>query len=356
MTALCLYGVDRIVRIFYFKKASEGQVKFTKWSENVIELKVPIKYLSGYNKDSSSVPSKITSLVVRKISSLQSHPFDISYQKGNDYASLFVAKSGKWTSDLFKHLESELNSESEKGKGVDQTNISNHLSKPSQNLSILGTGKNEESKGDHEYSNSKEDRSIRSSSTIGVEKKIPFSILISFTYDTNLKYIFENQAVSLVAGGTGISPMISLLNYYILNYSTKKIKTNSLYLAWSTKDLNFFRVLEEILIKASSTNAAESISIQLCYTGQESFEFYESNPSKLFSTEFNQRPDFISAKKGRIDYEAQISEVFEDETVPCYGFAAIGNQNLCESYENAVGKMAKEKGISNKINFYYNNR
>ncbi|PVU85053.1 hypothetical protein BB559_007231 [Furculomyces boomerangus] len=95
---------------------------------------------------------------------------------------------------------------------------------------------------------------------------------ISYLYGSQAENILENQTILLVAGGTGISPMISIIKQVIRqsdtgNNNEKPVhKVSDILLVWACREPEAFDLLEETLQEISSCEMSRNIFVELYST------------------------------------------------------------------------------------------
>ncbi|PVU85902.1 hypothetical protein BB559_006764 [Furculomyces boomerangus] len=275
LATMILYAIDRSVRLFYYSKTPNPKTVVVKrWSKRICELQIPAELL---NLSSPQFSGKFIHIQIPKISSLEWHPFDVSSTINDNYIAVYIANTGKWTNSLFELLfgsqtPKETNSPSPSNFSQENTDIViNNYVDTSLEIGFNTQNQSTENSESHSKSNT---------------GSLSVPIKISYLYDSNMKNILENDTVLLVAGGTGISPMISIIKQVIRqsdtrNNSEKPVhKVSDIILVWTCSEPEAFDLLEETLEEISSCEMSRNISIELYSTNSlVLLKKLEKNPS-----------------------------------------------------------------------------
>ncbi|OMJ28432.1 Ferric reductase transmembrane component 1 [Smittium culicis] len=332
--ALSIYIIDRAIRLVRSRVVNKGDFEILFWSDRVIELRIPVKYLPMHVIMNKKAHSGFVQIKIPEISLIQSHPFDVSFISGKDYFSLYITNVGSWTKKLFEisnrrslinssddtipTLNSKKNPEIEEFSGISETVLD--IYKDENKTSNLFGAENSESK-------------------IPKFFKSDFSLILSPIYDTNSRYIFENEVVVLAATGSGISTMISLVEFFISNKTSQNIKTNKL----------------ETVSKLIDSDVRDLVYIELYYSGKDESDEYTLKPMKAVSNRLKQDDGIVVFSNLALNYENHIQSIFYDEDIKSYGFLVVGSANFMEYYKFKVEQISQSLGIRRRVNIYLSN-
>ncbi|OMJ25835.1 hypothetical protein AYI70_g622 [Smittium culicis] len=79
--------------------------------------------------------------------------------------------------------------------------------------------------------------------------KFPLTVFISNVYDSKLRYIFENDVAILMAGGSAISHMLSVIKYFIRAQTNNSLTTKKVYLFWTCLEQDSLALLKVLPIR-----------------------------------------------------------------------------------------------------------
>ncbi|PVV03984.1 hypothetical protein BB560_001526 [Smittium megazygosporum] len=285
-----IYALNRFLNFASINKSSLDNVSFIPRGQGTFEIQIPKKKQLIRVSDMGSVfPSKYW------------HPFDLfdSDDSSKDYLTLLISIKGKWTRDLCEIFS-------------EQSRI----------------GSSEPEKGASKY-----------------------SLLVSREFATPTSYIYENEAAILIAGGAGISPILSIVNAYITDVKkiTPKSKLKDIHLVWIFNQFGQFEILEDFLKGIESLNVLKLMKISLYYTGIIS----DMSEKEKEITQFN--------KNGfRIDIEYYRPDIYDiyNSIIPTFspkaqiGISAIGSESLTTYAKRMSTKWNISHILKYKVNYY----
>ncbi|PWA00408.1 hypothetical protein BB558_003542 [Smittium angustum] len=268
LATMILYAIDRSVRLFYYsKRPGPESVSIRRWSKNLCELRIPTEFLK---LSSTNFAGKFINIQIPKISLLEWHSFNVGSNIRDGYIAVYIANKGKWTNSLF-----ELAFDSLIPKFSDDTDhnyrVSNDVILKNYIDIYLEIGSNTQKQSDQSTDGHLK---LNTSCLRKPKRTCSFStpMRISYLYDSSVKNILENDTVLLVAGGTGISPMISIIKQVIRQSDTRNNnekpvhKVSDIILIWACREPEAFDLLEETIQEISSCEMSRNIFVELYST------------------------------------------------------------------------------------------
>ncbi|OLY83284.1 putative ferric reduction oxidase 1 [Smittium mucronatum] len=275
MFFVCLYVVDRTVRMIQIKRAPGFRAY--QWSSDTLELFIDTIHLNK-NK-TSKFKFGLIYLVIPSVSYLECHPFDICYEEGDRSISLFIKKQGKWTSKLFEIIaKNDFSSITRESRitiadSIDSNNDPLFINNDEIQMYSI----------DERVSSGPETIDYRNSPQTNEPllardlTNCRISLFVSSIYQSTFHYVFENEVAILVASGSGISPMLSIIKYFI---KTKDdLKTKKIYLFWTNKDEDGIQIIKEIQRFGRSVGEPQTLFQENIIT----MEKYNTTPSSTMT-------------------------------------------------------------------------
>ncbi|OLY80425.1 Superoxide-generating NADPH oxidase heavy chain subunit C [Smittium mucronatum] len=346
MTFACIYVVDRIFRMISIKRTPG--FKAYQWSNDLLELVIDVANLN--KKNDSKLRFGLVYLIIPSVTYLESHPFDVCFEEGDKSISLFIKKQGKWTSKLFDIIAKKsifsLANESKmtivgKNNSYDDLiplNI-NEVEESSVDMSPSSEPKKSESR-----CSSETEKPIRTRDFVHFQ--VP--IFISSIYQSSHRYIFENDVAILVASGSGISPMLSIIFYFIR--SQKEVKTKKIYLFWANKNQDGLQIINRLESKIINSGMASLVAIQTYYKNPNPRNTYFDQQESYFNPKVEKDSIYSSFNK-RMDVFKCINSCIRDDPTT-YGILCVGNSKIkmqCRRASNYISRKHKYRG---KIQYY----
>ncbi|OLY77717.1 hypothetical protein AYI68_g8038 [Smittium mucronatum] len=394
-----LYVIDRSYRQFEKSRVSKENIRYIRWSESLLEIIVPEKFLPHIS--SSKKRDDIFGhayLYIPDISILEWHPFDVSFHADTRFFSFYVSKQGFWTKKLFEIASNRLSEVQNLPSGLNSSN-SNHLAfnneTPGLSLSPASTHKAPQITRSGSYSGENsndvlvknvlkiqnaplENSLLLSSSSIderlSKSSEFPSNIYFSGLYDSDVKYVLENETALIIVSGSGISSIIPLIRHFMFLKSTNspQLVAERVHLLWSSKHISSFKAIEDLLNEIISLNMTISVSIQLVCTEERVadsnlykntlFPRLPEHTSFLFITdEFGSSDSTGRSSSTRITprlpkNEIDISQIFRGIVNLNYdsnfGVLAVGSDKFVENASASVFYVARNRGIMDRVNFY----
>ncbi|PVV00832.1 hypothetical protein BB560_004772 [Smittium megazygosporum] len=297
-----IYALNRLLNFVSIKKHSLKEVSFTPHGQNSFEIQIPKKKQLMRVSDMGSVfPSKYVYICCPQLSCLQWHPFDVLDlgDQNKDYTTLLISIRGKWTRDLCKIFSKQ---------------------------SKVGSSEPE-------------------------KEASKYTLLVSREFATPISYIYENDAAVLIAGGAGISPMLSIINAHIADAKggSPKSKLKNIYLVWILNQYGQVEILDKFLRSVGPSDAFSSVKIVIYFTGAISGMTEEGKGI----TEYNKNDYRISVEYYRPDiYDIYNSIIPELGSKLQIGISAVGSESLTTYAKRMSTKWNIRHLFKYKINYY----
>ncbi|PVU87729.1 hypothetical protein BB559_005911 [Furculomyces boomerangus] len=354
---IALYTVDRFYQIIMKRRAKKNEVVARKWSNSIVELRIPItetslrKYL--FVKD---ICGKFIYINVSSISYLQWHPFDVASTIEDGYISILVSINNGWTNKFNRLIFG--NAKIKRGK--------NDLYNLSSSSKVLGNVEKMEKSSEASGLNSEKSlvNGSNSGSTSGKKRKMStfvrcngFNIIFSCLYDSMVHYVVENETAVLVAGGTGVGPMISIIKCFIRNPNDKR-KTQDLkniYLAWSCRERESFLLLEETIAEIIARGYTDRVKIFLHLTEEDDYEPLKITANEIYTSLSNNMNKFVKIILGRHDIYSLLEAVTKENPGNTYGIAAVGPKGLIKHTRRTTVAWNRASHHTLKVNYYQGN-
>ncbi|PVU94036.1 hypothetical protein BB561_002851 [Smittium simulii] len=293
---IAFYCSNKLYNFVSIKKYTNKEVEVEVISEKAITISFPKKknLVSnfGLSKDNTG---KYVYVCCPKISKLQWHAFDLTGGSNGNFDKVIISANGNWTRRVYNLL-------SENSKSAPDSDFN-------------------------------------------------YSILVSKPFTSKYSHVFENDIAILVSGGTGISPMIPIINKHAHYLTTKKRKHSleKIHLVWICRDASLFDLLEEPLNNLISKDLNERLTVTIYYTGSKINETSVGQHQKSALFELPQ-VSLVYSKPDLYDVYTEIITKYESNKN--IGIVAVGSESLTEQAKRISRKWARENKRAFRVNFY----
>ncbi|PVU94037.1 hypothetical protein BB561_002852 [Smittium simulii] len=287
---IAFYCSNKLYNFVSIKKYTNKEVKVEVISAKTIAISLPQKkkFISNFGLSKDNT-GKYIYVCCPKISILQWHAFDLTDGSDENFDKLIIGANGNWTRK-FNNLLSE-------------------------------------------------------------DSESNYSLLVSKPFTSKYSHVFENDIAILVSGGTGISPMIPIINKHAHYLTTKKRKHSleKIHLVWICRDASLFDLLEEPLNNLISKDLNERLTVTIYYTGSKINETSVGQHQKSALFELPQ-VSLVYSKPDLYDVYTEIITKYESNKN--IGIVAVGSESLTEQAKRISRKWARENKRAFRVNFY----
>ncbi|PVU86030.1 hypothetical protein BB561_006830 [Smittium simulii] len=293
---IAFYCSNKLYNFVSIKKYTNKEVEIEVISEKTITISFPKKKSLvsnfGLSKDNTG---KYIYVCCPKISILQWHAFDLTDGSDGNFDKVIIGANGDWTRKFY-HLLSE-------------------------------------------------------DSKSALDSESNYSLLVSKPFTSMHSHIFENDVAIIISGGTGIAPMIPIINKHAHYLTTKKRKHSlkKIHLVWICREASLFGLLEEPLNNLISKGLNESLTVTIYYTGSKINEAYVDQHHKCALFDLPQ-VSLIYSKPDLYDVYTEIITKYESNKN--IGIVAVANESLTEQAKRISRKWGRENKRAFRVNFY----
>ncbi|OMJ12291.1 hypothetical protein AYI69_g9466 [Smittium culicis] len=321
----------------------------------MVELVIDLDTIKRYSP--AKLDFGIVYINIPSLSLVEWHPFDVCFEEGESSVSLFIAKGGKWTGKLFDKV----------GEGVSRINtITTRNSLEEINVVTRDEGFLNDTHTVKMYST----REGNSTGTNTINEKgspqsfeplldnpgfakFPLTVFISNVYDSKLRYIFENDVAILIAGGSAISHMISVIKHFMKSQTNNSLNTKKIYLFWTCLEQDTLALLKDVELRVISSGLTEKIVIRKYYKTPSEFGYndFDQIQTNHLAQEKSAISSIFPSIQERIDVISSIDQCIDEKSLR-YGVLAIGNTKLVKSSRRASNFIRRKYKLGGKLQFY----
>ncbi|PVU95822.1 hypothetical protein BB560_005841 [Smittium megazygosporum] len=312
VVSIIIYVVNKVLNFLSIEKYKRDKIKVEIVSNNFMKLQFPNRFTKS-SLDivgmGSVAPSQYLYVCCPQISIFQWHPFDISDSQppNSPYTTLIISTQGSWTQKLYSLMLESQSRQSDSPNTVVQSNQSNQI-------------------------------------------PLEFTLWTSRKIATPLSYIFENNVAILIAGGVGISPVLSIIRAHLDNKNEKHKNYHLKYIhvVWIHRSAKQLDLLKDFLNSLDPEDNLSFVSFSLYHTStrdissHEKFFTYQNFPNLQIPIEYG-RPDIFSVYQTIISYYESNTKI---------GISAIGSEILTKHAKRMAVKWRLHNIFRFNVGYY----
>ncbi|PVU97186.1 hypothetical protein BB560_005755 [Smittium megazygosporum] len=312
IVSIGIYVVNKVLNFLSIKKYKHDEIKVEIVSNNITKLQFPNRFIKSSLDivDMGSVaPSQYLYVCCPQLSIFQWHPFDISDSQSpnSPYTTLIISTQGSWTQKLYSLMLESQSIQSNSPNTVVQSNQSNQI-------------------------------------------PLEFTLLTSRRFATPLSYIFENNVAILIAGGVGISPVLSIIRAHLDNKNEKHKSYHLKYIhvVWIHRSAKQLDLLKDFLNSLDPEDNLDFVSFSLYYTSMHDIASYEKSftcqnfPNLQIPIEYG-KPDLFAVYRTIISYYKSNTKI---------GISAIGSEILTKHAKRMAVKWRLHNIFRFNVGYY----